>query len=433
MFKIIIKMVVFLGLSVGLYAESGLSQNHLLSVSPSASETGVSPDTSVEVKFDLLINEKSVKKHTIVLKQNHEKIKGITTLVCNDTLCFTPNETLEEGNYTVKVKKVKLQNEDNEAQHEPKTGFEKFIYWLCSLFYDNPADCTLCKKICGNSNNSIKTQKINYSFTVEDSPKIVSMLLSETAIELNEGNTSTLSVTVNYDDNTTQEITNEVEWVIGDSSIVSIANGTVKALKEGKTTLQAKYNNIVSSSIAINVYKEINGYRLPPEPDRTVNDSTLLGVDSNGNGVRDDVERYIVTRYAQDPKYPKTKTAIALQYAWASQKILENPTMESSTIEDDVLACQSYWFHKKLKHIEDQIMALDDNREAESWELMKQIIKFEDENKIFANPKLKDKFYNTKERIEQYFKFNATLSGNIFDGREENITKCKTNIDELGE
>jgi len=177
----------------------------------------------------------------------------------------------------------------------------------------------------------------------------------------------------------------------------------------------------------------INGFKLPPEPDEDKNNETLLGIDFNHNGIRDDVERYIVTRYAQDPKYPKTKTAIALQYAWASQKILENPTMESSTIEDDVLACQSYWFHKKLKHIEDQIMALDDNREAESWDLMKQIIKFEDENKIFANPKLKDKFYNTKERIEQYFKFNATLSGNIFDGREENITNCKTNIDELGE
>ena len=53
MFKIIMKIVVFLGLSQGLYAGNGLSQKHLVSISPSASETGVSPDVTVEIKFDL--------------------------------------------------------------------------------------------------------------------------------------------------------------------------------------------------------------------------------------------------------------------------------------------------------------------------------------------------------------------------------------------
>ena len=416
MFKIIIKMVVFLGLSVGLYAQSGLSQKHLLSVSPSALETSVSSDTSVEIKFDLSVQAKSVKKHTIVLKQNHKKIKGVTTLVDDNTIRFTPNEILEEGKYTVKVKKVKLQKEDNTAQHKPKTGFEKFIYWLCSLFYDNPAECSLCKKICGNSSNTIKTQKINYSFTVDDSPKIVSILLSETAIELNEGNTSTLTVTANYDDNTTEDVTNEVEWMIKDNSIVSVTNGAVKALKEGLTTVQAKYEGKTSEPLNVAVYKEINGYRLPPEPDPTVNDSTLLGVDSNGNGIRDDVERYIVTRYAQDSKYPKTKTAIALQYAWASQKILENPTMESKKHIDDAIDCESYWFDQKTKGLS-------------GFEYGQ----FSKRHGVFGNHEIKDKIYNTRERIEQKFRFNAALSGNIFNGRDENITNCRTNIDELGE
>ena len=41
----------------------------------------------------------------------------------------------------------------------------------------------------------------------------------------------------------------------------------------------------------------INGHTLPPEPDPDINNATLLGVDSNDNGVRDDVEWWIYKRY----------------------------------------------------------------------------------------------------------------------------------------
>ena len=58
-------------------------------------------------------------------------------------------------------------------------------------------------------------------------------------------------------------------------------------------------------------HKVINGHQLPPEPDPTINNSTLLGIDSNDNGIRDDVEIYILQRYADDTEYPKTKTALA--------------------------------------------------------------------------------------------------------------------------
>ena len=86
----------------------------------------------------------------------------------------------------------------------------------------------------------------------------------------------------------------------------------------------------------------IHGHTLPPEPDETLNNSTLLGIDSNSNGVRDDVERYIIKRFSKDPKYPKTKIALAMQYAWATQKILENPTMASDIYESKALACEPY-------------------------------------------------------------------------------------------
>ena len=177
----------------------------------------------------------------------------------------------------------------------------------------------------------------------------------------------------------------------------------------------------------------INGFKLPPEPDEDKNNETLLGIDFNRNGIRDDVERWIITHYAKDPKYPKTKTAIALQYAWASQKILENPTMESKKYLDDAIDCQYYWFHIKQKNITDQMIKVSDSNQSEFWRLLSKRSKWERENKVFNDPILKDKIYNNKARIEQKFRFNAALSGNIFDGRNESIENCRTNIDALGE
>src|SRR3989344_8547016 len=48
------------------------------------------------------------------------------------------------------------------------------------------------------------------------------------------------------------------------------------------------------------VWSDING-DLPPEPDPTENNATLVGVDSNSNGIRDDVERAIYLKYKDTP------------------------------------------------------------------------------------------------------------------------------------
>ena len=67
----------------------------------------------------------------------------------------------------------------------------------------------------------------------------------------------------------------------------------------------------------------INGYTLPPEPDHEENDKTVAGIDVNGNGIRDDVERYIIIKESS-PKaqYPQTWTAVMLQYARGYQELL---------------------------------------------------------------------------------------------------------------
>lgn len=45
--------------------------------------------------------------------------------------------------------------------------------------------------------------------------------------------------------------------------------------------------------------KVLNGVSVPPQPDAAAN-ATLLGVDSNGNGVRDDVERVLAAQYGTE-------------------------------------------------------------------------------------------------------------------------------------
>jgi len=57
-------------------------------------------------------------------------------------------------------------------------------------------------------------------------------------------------------------------------------------------------------------WSDING-TLPTEPDPTENNATLSGVDSNNNGIRDDVERAIYLKYKDTPRV----AIAALQYA----------------------------------------------------------------------------------------------------------------------
>lgn len=42
---------------------------------------------------------------------------------------------------------------------------------------------------------------------------------------------------------------------------------------------------------------EVQGILVPPAPDKAVNDATLAGIDTNVNGVRDDVERFIAQEF----------------------------------------------------------------------------------------------------------------------------------------
>ena len=158
-----------------------------------------------------------------------------------------------------------------------------------------------------------------------------------------------------------------------------------------------------STQIEITVYKEINGYKLPPEPDPTINNSTLLGIDSNDNGVRDDVERKIFAKY----KRP-IEQAFMMQYAVRYPKILEDPigaaTSEEFKIEHwNLSTCDVYLI---LQGIE-----------------ISNTVDF-----------MEDAYFNTKDRIGAYLEFNQAMSGGVHSMpllRDADKENCKFNIDEL--
>jgi len=257
---------------------------------------------------------------------------------------------------------------------------------------------------CSNRDESNDT---NTTQTIDPSAQTLELDIETN--ELPENNETTVMVTTADG----QEVTSakNIIWHISDANVTEINGTKLIGKSEGTATIRAQVGREYSQERNVTVYKIINGHRLPPEPDPAINSSTLLGIDSNNNGVRDDVERYIYNRYSEDTDFPKTKIALAMQYAWATQIIIDN-----KKYLDDAADCQFYWLDKITKHLP--------TLEA---------IKYAQEHIVFNDSLINDAVFNTKERVQQNYKFNEACSGHIFPGRKKSIDNCQTNIDELGE
>lgn len=72
---------------------------------------------------------------------------------------------------------------------------------------------------------------------------------------------------------------------------------------------------------------DVTGDHLPPPPNQADNDSTLAGIDSNNNGIRDDVELAIFKLHPDSARI----RAAELQYAMALQNELTN-VFDSQTL-----------------------------------------------------------------------------------------------------
>ncbi len=250
-------------------------------------------------------------------------------------------------------------------------------------------------KVSSDNNNSNRDSKDNNISTIK------SLKLEITNTTLNKDENTTINLKAIYKDGTTKT-PNNIEWLITPKDSVSIKGTTLTALKDTNVTIQAKVGNTLSNKVHLNIYWEVNGHRLPPEPDPKVNNATLLGVDVNHNGVRDDVERWIYKTY-----HHPIERGIFMQSARAYQKVIVDPKRAHETTKyiDDAYSCRKYWFS--------QDKALHDKYEY-----------------IYPSKEISKIQFNTIKRNMAYQRFNAEFNGETFDSPKASKDKCE--FDENG-
>ena len=145
----------------------------------------------------------------------------------------------------------------------------------------------------------------------------------------------------------------------------------------------------------------IAGQSLPPDPGEA-GKQTLLGIDSDSDGVRDDIQRYIYFAYPDNEKVRIALSHIAIEY----QKLLLQP----------------------------------DNREAASMHANKMarhgecLFYIMGEKSGDARAALKAEIMNTEERILEYITYNESLAGTVISGApmKEWKNSCAFNVDAVG-
>jgi hypothetical protein len=260
-----------------------------------------------------------------------------------------------------------------------------------------------------SSTGSSQTASAQTTETPEDIKGLKSLVLTVDQTTLNKDENTTVKIMAAYEDGTNKDVTQKVEWIFSPENTVIVKEKTLIAKKDNETIIKAKLGARVSNSIRIDITWVVNGHLLPPEPDPTVNNSTLLGIDSNENGVRDDVERWIYETY----EHPIEKAVFmqlskALQYRMGHADEAWKYRQQTS----DAITCISYWEYPSPG----QYSIRENNYKPLSKEL-------------------KPIQYNTKLRQEDDFNYQKSLSGGIIEDNklepEEWIQKCDFDAIEL--
>jgi hypothetical protein len=268
---------------------------------------------------------------------------------------------------------------------------------------------------------------------------LTSLKLESNTSSLNVGETAELTLIGTYSDNSSKTVTENIEYVTTPSNNIDINTTMLTAKKDGNVTLQAKVGNTLSNTLKLNITWIVNGHVLPPEPDPATNDSTLLGVDVNDNGVRDDVERWIYETYdeyipchqeldynntivirgktipsaievCEDnpvPYHPAVR-AVAMQGARAAQIIIQEPekARETTVIMDDALFCS---------------FALRDFKDNLNYYFYKSTP---------INKSFEAVYFNTLQRARAYAKYNFNLSGGVYESpsHKEMLKRCSQEV-----
>ena len=239
------------------------------------------------------------------------------------------------------------------------------------------------------------------------SVKSLKLVVAQTALEKTQS--TEVKVIATLSDGSTKDVTDEVAWVSEPNATVAIDKNSLKAMKNTPTTLKAKLNENLSNEVEIDITLQINGVTLPYEPIPQKNNATLRGIDSNVNGIRDDVEIKIYEAYAEKHTI---YMEIAKQTIAAYTQILEHPE-NAKALRAKVNAsylCASY-YKNYAKYYNEAILVNDRiDLDIKGW------------------------FFNTEERKNAYKVYDTLLSGEVYTlpSIKEMKSYCDFNTSQYG-
>ncbi len=249
----------------------------------------------------------------------------------------------------------------------------------------------------GDASTAGTSEGVDNNISMPPGVTLTSLKLSIDKTSLNKDEKTTVKVVAIYSDDTSKEVTDKVEWIVTPDDTVKVTNTTLVALKDVDTTVKVKMDTVTSDAINLKIYWKINGYMLPPELDPSINNSTLLGIDANGNGVRDDVERWIYDRYKND--HP-IMIPLKMQASRAYRYIIQDPSKAGKRRQASV----------NSSHCEEAFTSLIANYFGR-----KPLVLKDSETQIKEMKEMKEIQYNTTQRARAYGEYNQNLSGGVFD------------------
>jgi hypothetical protein len=257
----------------------------------------------------------------------------------------------------------------------------------------------------------IKSLNLKYIFEIkEDNLKDIRLDIEDKhVLNVYSKSGSQVALQARYIDNNSSyyhDRSTEANYYIADSDIVAIGKrGIFIPKKQGKTIAISSYHNKVSLPVLLEAEEVINGYKLPPQPDLKESDTTLEGIDTNSNGIRDDVERKIIKRY----KHNKLATALLLSGAKQYQAVLEQPLSNAQEIRKEI-----------SRYINCRVYLARFNSEIDS-------------DNFLVTRILKDMVYTTRDRTERFLEYNYALSGDSYGSgvKEVSLKACDKEVQEV--
>lgn len=193
-----------------------------------------------------------------------------------------------------------------------------------------------------------------------------------------------------------------IEMVIAINVPLNEPIGTHGGVIELRLNQAGQPQKTIAKPLPINLkITPFEGRSLPPDPGEA-GKRTLLGIDSDGDGVRDDVQRYIYLTYPDDPKVQ----AVLIQFANEYQGILPQAGDRDAAYNHAI---------KFSRHM------------ACLWYI-------KDEAAIKVSAALKSVVLNTRERSRAWISFSDNLGGQHIAGLPLKEWKkgCAFDVDALG-